>query len=165
MPFRNPRENVDAETGEIPDEQAVSEDEAGRMLASGFLGGNFPIEVAEDPLAIQKSIVARVFQATSLDELFGVWEAKTSDQLEDMTVKVLDAEFSTYTPVDGNGPMPLARVTYESNDKQDTFITTSPNLTSFIAQAQNLQALPFTAKIVGSRTRSGQTALHFERVR
>lgn len=149
---------VDPETGEVTPAQATN------MIYDAFGDANVKFQERDDPMSVQRDIVQRVMSANSLDELFGNWEVTTSDKLEGKTIKIDSVEFTTYESEDG--PIPLARVKGNERPSNDpiTFVTTAPNLTSFIARAHQLGALPFTAKIVGNKTSRGFTALHFERV-
>lgn len=149
---------ADSETGEI------TSDQASNMITDAFKDSNVTFAERDDPMSVQRDIVKRVMSANSIDELFGNWEVTTSDKLEGKTIFIEDAEFTTYESNDG--PVPLARVKGRErpSDEPMTFVTTAPNLTSFIARAMQLDALPFTAKIVGNKTSRGFTALHFERV-
>lgn len=148
-------EQVDVETGEV-----TKAGEAGSLVSFGGIGR--PVAVELDPEAIQRRILERVFEAKSLDELFGVWSAKTSDQLEGRTFEVRAVRWGEYESE--RGPIPLAEVSAidKSSGKDETFVTTAVNLTAFLAQAEAIGELPFTARIAGARTRSGQTSLHFE---
>jgi hypothetical protein len=149
--------NVDTETGEMTQEQAVA-------IVDDKFFAQVGIAIPDtDPAAIQAQIVARVMKAETLDQLFGVWEAKTSDQLENKVVTVRSVEWSGYNAE--IGLIPMAKVqAYDEIDKKDIdFISTAPNLTSFIAKAGQMGQIPFTAKIVGVKTRNGQTSLHFEK--
>jgi len=149
--------HADAETGEVTETQAVG------MIAEAFGKAGVEFSSADDPMSVQRDIVQRVMSATSLDELFGNWEVTTSDKLEGRTLTILGAEWTTYNSE--AGPIPLARVKAEDVREHSTFtfVTTAPNLTAFIARAQQIGALPFTAKIEGSKTARGFTSLHFVR--
>ena len=148
---------ADLETGEITPEKATN------MIADAFGANAVKFAPADDPQSVQRDIVQRVFSAGSMDELFGNWEVTTSDKLEGRTLTIVSAEFTTYQSEDG--PIPLARVKATEGEHAEavTFVTTAPNLTSFIARAMQLDGLPFTAKIIGSKTSRGFTALHFGR--
>lgn len=148
---------ADPNTGEVTEEGAMA------MISKEFFTDAGIALPDNDPLEIQKAIVQRVMAASTLDDLFGVWEAKTSDKFENTIIDVMGVEWGVYHA--DYGDIPLARVNMAAHPekKPDVMITTSPNLTSFIARAAAIGALPFTAKIVGSKTRNGQTALHFER--
>jgi hypothetical protein len=146
-----------------PDTGEISEDQAVNLIGEAFKMAGVQLAAADDPLGVQQQIVTRVMQAQSLDELFGNWEVTTSDKLEGRTFTILGAEFSIFNSE--QGPIPLARVaSVEGKDKTSvSWVTTAPNLTSFIARAMQLDALPFTAKIVGNKTSRGFISLHFER--
>lgn len=149
---------VDADTGEISEGHAVS------LIQEAFTGGNMSRFTQNDPETIQAAIVQRMMQAESLDDLFGNWEAKTIDKFEGEVVEILAAEWGTFNSEQGQ--IPLARLKLRSgNDKTILdVIATAPNLTAFVYKAQELELLPFKAKIVGAKTARGFTALHFERV-
>jgi len=154
---RNTAPKADPTTGEITDEQATN------MIADAFGSAGFVVAATDDPMSVQRDIVQRVMSAGSMDELFGNWEVTTSDKLEGRTFTIESVEFSIYNSE--QGPIPLARVkSTEGKDKTPvTWVSTAPNLTSFLARAQQLNGLPFTAKIEGTKTSRGFTALHFVR--
>lgn len=150
--------DVDEETGEIAEAHAVS------LIAEAFGKDSVSKFQGNDPETVQAAIVQRMMKAESLDDLFGNWEAKTIDKFEGEVVEVLAAEWGTFNSEQGQ--IPLARLKMRSGKDKTILdvIATSPNLTAFIYKAQDLGALPFTAKIVGAKTARGYTALHFERV-
>lgn len=151
---------VDAATGEIVDGEA----QAVSLIASAFTGEGVSKFVNNDPETVQAAIVQRMMSSESLDDLFGQWEAKTIDKLENEVVTITDADWGSYNSE--TGPIPLARLTLTVKGQKESqeVIATAPNLTAFVFRAQQLKLLPFTAKIVGARTARGYTALHFERV-
>lgn len=149
--------NVNPATGEI------TEDVAASMVLDIFKESGALKDDGDSPEAIQQRIVQRIFESQSIDELFGQWEMLSSDQLEGRTFTITRADFDLYTPNEGGGAVPLAKVYATEDDRSVQFITTAPNLTAFIAQCDRHGWLPFTAKIVGSKTRRGFTSLHFER--
>lgn len=150
--------DVDTDTGEILEESV-----AASKIIEAFAAGGTTIEPGDNPEAIQKRIVDRIFKADTLDDLFGQWEMLASDQLEGRTFTITACDFDVYTPNDGGAQVPLAKVTATEKDETVRFITTAPNLTAFIARAAMINEIPFTAKIVGERTKRGFTALHFAR--
>jgi hypothetical protein len=149
---------VDAKTGEIVDAPAVS------LIAEAFKTDGVQRFAAGDAETIQASIVQRVMKAESLDDLFGQWEAKTIDKFEGEIVTIHDAEWGTYNSEQGQIPLARLQLSTRANPTAQEVIATAPNLTAFVFRAQQLDALPFSAKIVGNRTSRGYTALHFERV-
>lgn len=148
---------MDAETGEITDERAVS------MIAEAFGLAGVKVRAETDPTEVQSAIVRRVLSATSLDELFEQWEVTKSQNLEGRSFEIQSVEFAVYNA--DSGPVPLARVKSKDLDdgKSVEWVTTAPNLTAFLYRAETLGSLPFEAKIVGAKTARGYTALHFER--
>lgn len=130
-------------------------------IAPGLLG-----EIRNvDPAAVQKRIADRMAQAGSLDELFGATKGSTSDEMDGKAVRVTAVTWQPYESAD-RGTIPLAVVQYVdlATNKADEFATTANGLVNFLYFAGKLGSIPFEARIVGKRTRSGQTALNFERV-
>lgn len=149
--------NVDEATGEVTESRAVS------MISQAFGGAGIQAAAADDPQAVQLAIVHRMLQADSLDELFGQWEAKTIDKFEGEVVTIQSVEWGTFNSDEGVIPLGRFTLTAKGGTESQVVIATSPNLTAFVARAEQLGSLPFTAKIVGAKTARGFTALHFER--
>jgi hypothetical protein len=148
---------ADEETGEItPD--AVPD-----AVSAAF--GN-TVEVVDERTtaeAAQDNILKRMAKAKNLDDLFGVFEGKSSNLLVGKTVTVNDFELGWYEPKDRPGRIRSATILCNEGDTELDFFTTSPNLVGFCIMAKNLGQVPFTAKIGSDETRSGFKALRFER--
>lgn len=130
-------------------------------LAPGLLGEIRSV----DPAAVQKRISDRMGKADSLDELFSATKGNTSDEMDGKAIRVLSVNWQPYEAAD-RGTIPLAVVAYVdlATNKEDEFATTASGLVNFLYFAGKLNAIPFEARIVGKRTRQGQTALNFEKV-
>lgn len=148
---------VDPATGEMTTEQAQ------KSIANSF-GIDFLAEVGErDAEAIQRGMLQRVHAGTTMDELFDSLQGKASDSLVGRSFEIQEVSWDIYNAA--QGPLPLARVKSIdlATNQPEEWVTTSPMLTVFMKRAQEIGGLPFKAKIVGKKTRSGQTALNFER--
>jgi hypothetical protein len=152
--------DVDPETGEVMETTA---NEATSLIAEAFKASGVNVIANETGLEVQRRIVERTMKAESLDDLFGQREVLTSDKLAGKTLNITDVEWDVYNSEDG--PLPLARVTSTDVKSKEAlvWITTSPNLTAFLARAQQLKALPFSAKIGETSTSRGFKTLFFER--
>ena len=150
--------NVDPATGEM------TADEANKSIAKAF-GIEFVADTTErDVEAIQRDMLSRVYKGNSLDELFDALQGKSSDALVGRSFEIHHVKWDVYNS--NNGPLPLAKVTATdlATNVEDEWITTAPMLTVFLKRAEELKLLPFKAKITEKKTRSGQSALNFERV-
>lgn len=157
MAAKDTAPTADAETGEIDEVQAES------LILEAFSGAGLVKPDADDPMAIQMQIVNRILAAESMDALFGQFEAKTIDKYEGEVVTISDAEWGTFESEQGTIPLARLQIATIAAPTPVLVIATSPNLTAFVARAQQLGGLPFTAKIIGNKTKRGFTALHFER--
>lgn len=148
---------ADAETGEIKPEEAAD------AITSAF-GSNVEIvDAKSDAEAAQDNILKRMAKAQSLDDLFGVFEGKSSQLLVGKVVTVTDFELGWYTPRDRDTRIRSATIIATEGETELDFFTTAPNLVGFCIMAKNIGAVPFTAKIASDTTRAGFNALRFER--
>jgi hypothetical protein len=147
----------DAETGEIKPEEAAD------AITSAFGSGVEVLDSKTDAEAAQDNILKRMAKAQSLDDLFGVFEGKSSQLLVGKVVTVTDFELGWYTPRDRDTRIRSATILCSEDDKELDFFTTAPNLVGFCIMAKSIGAVPFTAKIASDTTRAGFNALRFER--
>lgn len=123
----------------------------------------FPDLLAMDPQTVRERFARRFAAAQSLDDLFAVLEGSTS---KDLVGKVLQIEQVAWAPFESDrGIIPNAICTAAdiATGEVIEFATTSEALTMFIRRAELVGALPFRARITAKKTRSGQTALNFEK--
>lgn len=123
----------------------------------------FPALVEQDPDKVRERFAARFAQAESMDDLFDVLSGQTS---KDMVGTTLTIDAVAWAPFESDrGIIPLA--VCDAHDAKTgevrEFVTTSEMLVLFIRRAEIIKALPFTARITSKKTRSGMTALNFER--
>ena len=151
-PFRNP-------TPDTPpaEPEAVSPDEV-------IDPGMFPMINEVDPTAVQARMVERVFRAETIEDLFDVLDGNLSKALIGRKVQIQSVTWQPYESDSGIIPLAVVQATDLDDGEQLEFATTSSMLTSFVRRAEMIGAIPFAARIVGKRTRSGNTALNFERV-
>lgn len=124
----------------------------------------FP-EIREvDPEAVAARMAARVQKAANLDELFDSLSGNSSDTLIGKAFEFTAVEWQPYESAKGIIPMAVCTATNLDTGEEEEFITTGGMLVQFLRRAQVLGALPFSARIVEKKTRSGQSALNFERV-
>jgi hypothetical protein len=124
----------------------------------------FPALLDQDPRAVRERFAKRYIQAQTIDDLFDVLEGNTSQAMIGRKLRVSAVAWAPYESE--RGIIPLAILTAADMDTGEVleFATTGESLTMFIRRAELIGALPFEAKIASKRTRSGQTALNFERV-
>lgn len=134
------------------------------LLPVSYQGVEFPVRANMSPEAATARIMERLFASETIDDAFGVWEQRSSDALIGKVFTVNGASWGTYVNEAGE-EIPLADVdALDNKGEKASFVTTAPNLTGFIALCEHKGWLPFTARIVGAKTKRGFTALHFERV-
>lgn len=128
----------------------------------------FPGIQSVDPEAVQGRMAKRIQGADSLDELFDSLTGKSSDELVGKRYEFRSVTWQPYEAVrDGVKsiiPLALCEVVDLDTGEEDEFVTTAFMLTQFLRRAQVIGAFPFKAKIAERTTRSGQSALNFERV-
>lgn len=123
----------------------------------------FPQLLDQDPDAVRARFAARFTRAESLDDLFAVLEGSTSKDMVGRTVTILGVAWAPFESDRGIIPLAVCDAADAKTGEAFEFATTSEMLTLFIRQAELIKALPFTARITDKKTRSGQTALNFER--
>lgn len=124
----------------------------------------FPTLLSQDPASVRERFARRFMAAESLEDLFNVLEGTTS---KDMVGRRITIEQVAWAPFESDrGVIPLAICTAADAGTGEVFefATTSEALTMFIRRAELIGALPFGAKIAAKKTRTGQTALNFERL-
>lgn len=123
----------------------------------------FPSLDERSPMEVAASFAERFSEAKSLDDLFNVLQGNSSKAWVGRTIRVHAVRWQGYHADGGIIPQAVCKVTTGKNGEVQEFVTTAMVLTMFIRKAELLEALPFEAKIVEKKTRSGQTALNFER--
>lgn len=124
----------------------------------------FPGLLDQDPDAVMDRFAARFQAATDLDDLFNVLEGNTGKDLIGHSVDITGVAWAPYESDRGIIPLAICSAVDLGTGEVIEFATTGRVLTYFLRQAQLIEAFPFRARIAGKRTRSGQTALNFERV-
>lgn len=123
----------------------------------------FPTLLDQDPEAVQLRFAKRFMAAESIDDLFGVLEGNSSKDMVGRTVEIHGVAWAPYESDRGVIPLAIAEAVDVKTGEVLEFATTSAALTMFIRRAEIIGKIPFTAKIAAKKTRSGQTALNFER--
>lgn len=124
----------------------------------------FPVLLDQSPEAVQARFAEQYAKATSLAELFSVLEGNSSKDLIGHKVKIGAVNWAPYESERGIIPLAICEGVDLDTGEVINFVTTSSSLTMFIRMAELIKVLPFEAKITSKKTRSGQTALNFERV-
>jgi hypothetical protein len=124
----------------------------------------FPALLDQDPLEVKARFARRFQQAETIDDLFDVLEGNNSKGMVGRKLEIADVAWAPYES--DAGVIPLAIVSAMDLDTGEAleFATTSDMLVLFIRKAQIIGQLGFKAKITEKKTRSGRTALNFERV-
>jgi hypothetical protein len=123
----------------------------------------FPMLAAQDPEEVTARLAGRIFQAQTMDDIFGIMEGTLSKDLVDVP---LDIRGVTWQPYESDrGVTPLAIVDAVNIDTGEVvqFATTSTVLVASLRQAEIIGAIPFATKIKSRKTNSGNYALNFSK--
>lgn len=124
----------------------------------------FPQLLSQDTAAVTARFAERFLKAESLDDLFNVLQGNSSQDMVGRRVRILGVSWAPYESDRGVIPLAIADAVDIDTGETVEFATTSAMLTMFIRKAELIGELPFEARITAKKTRSGQTALNFERV-
>jgi len=123
----------------------------------------FPTLLDQDPAEVRKRFAARFARAENIDDLFAVLEGSTSKDMVGRAVQIRSVAWAPYESDRGVIPLAVCEAADLKTGEVIEFATTGEMLTMFIRRAELVGALPFEARITGKKTRSGQTALNFEK--
>ena len=124
----------------------------------------FPALLDQDPREATARFARRFMIAESLDDLFNVLEGNTSQAMVGRTIEIKAVAWVPYEADIGVIPNAICQAVDTATGEILEFATTSSALTMFIRRAELIGEIPFEAKIAAKKTRSGQTALNFERI-
>lgn len=128
-----------------------------------FPGSDKPLKATLSPEEVSNRIASRVMGAGSLDELFDVWEGQASRDLAGRSFEIRSIEWGWYQADTGEIPLAVVDAVDLKTGEETTWPTTARNLVTFLWKAEEMDALPFEARIVGETTKSGRTVLRFAR--
>lgn len=123
----------------------------------------FPQLLDQDPLEVRKRFAARFSRAETIDDLFAVLEGSTSKDMVGRVLQIRGVQWAPYESDRGIIPLAVCDAADLRTGEVIEFATTGEMLCMFIRRAELVGALPFEARVTSKRTRSGQTALNFER--
>jgi len=123
----------------------------------------FPALLDQDPAAVRQRFAKRFMEANTIDALFDVLNGQTSKDMVGRRVQILRVAWAPFESERGVIPLAICDAADVETGEALEFVTTSEALTMFIRRAELIGELPFNARIAEKRTRSGQTALNFER--
>ncbi|MGH2876216.1 MAG: hypothetical protein ACRDLV_08200, partial [Solirubrobacteraceae bacterium] len=106
----------------------------------------FPMLRQQDPLEVQARFAARFSKAQSLEDLFGVLEGTSSQDLVGRVVEIRAVAWAPYESDKGVIPLAICEAVNASTGEILEFATTSQMLTLFLRQAELIGALPFQAR-------------------
>jgi len=137
----------------------------GDNLPDAVLAGDdrIPIDWNTDPLAVQRKIVDRIFKASNVDEVFGIYAGDSTASMANKTFNILEVSFTPYESE--HGVIPMAHVDGLVGDTGEitSWRTSSTSIVAMLAKLHQLEAFPLLVRIVGSKTRGGFTAYHLEK--
>jgi len=151
-----------AEKGEVIDEATdiVLAASAESVLYNRDL---FPQLLDQDPAAVRERFAARFMKAETIDDLFAVLEGSTSKDMVGRSLQIRSVQWAPYESDRGVIPLAVCEAADMQSGEVIEFATTGEMLCMFIRRAELVGAIPFQARITSKKTRSGQTALNFER--
>lgn len=123
----------------------------------------FPTLLDQDPAAVQARFAARFARADTIDDLFNVLDGNTSQDLIGHTLEVQSVTWAPFESDRGIIPLAVCEAVDLGTGEVIEFATTGMMLTMFIRRCELIKEIPFRARIAAKKTRSGQTALNFER--
>lgn len=130
----------------------------------------FPELRWQDPQEANARFVARFNQAETLDDLYNVLSGANTQGLIGRKFQILDVDFVAYQADDGIIPNALCLGADLDSGEVLQFATTSGQPTMFLGRARLLGLLPaeegkerVLVKITETKTRSGNTAINFDR--
>lgn len=124
----------------------------------------FPDLHVQDPQAAQARFAQRFLQADTVDALFDALKGNTSQDLVGRRLQVLGVAWAPYESDIGTIPMAICNAADVESGEVLEFATTSAALTLFLRRVEMIDGFPFNTRITETKTRSGQTALNFEKV-
>ncbi|HEY1716203.1 MAG TPA: hypothetical protein VGG07_25120 [Solirubrobacteraceae bacterium] len=137
------------------------------MIAKGELVAYdpalYPSELFADPDDAGDPFTTRFAKAQTIDELFDALKGNTSQGLVGRRLQILNVHWRLFQSDIGWIPNAICDAADIETGELLEFATTGGQLTSFIRHVQLIGAFPFNVRITESKTRSGQTALNFER--
>lgn len=130
----------------------------------------FPELRWQDPNEVNTRFAARYGSATTLDELYDASGGDSVKNLVGETVQILDVDFVAYQADDGVIPNGLVVAANVKTGEVVQFACTASQPNMFMARALSLGLLPeakgkdpVLVRITDTKTRSGQTAVNFEK--
>ena len=138
--------------------------EAQYEAAELAIRSSFPELKPTDPIKATYRMAERMLGGETLDDLFDATTGKTSDDLIGKAYEFLAVSWQAYEAERGVIPQAVCEVIDLATGEVTEFVTTATMLVMFLRRAEQIGRLPFKARIAGKRTKSGQTALNFERV-
>lgn len=124
----------------------------------------YPTELFDAAEGGVVDFAARFAKAETVDALFDALAGNTSKSLVGRRLQVMSVRWRLYQADEGWTPMAICDAADVETGEVLEFATTSAMLTAFIRRVQLIDAFPFNTRITETKTRSGQTALNFERV-
>jgi hypothetical protein len=123
----------------------------------------YPSELFADEDGGGDPFTTRFAKAETMDALFDALKGNTSQGLVNRRLQILGVRWRLFQSEIGWIPNAICDAADVETGELLEFATTGGQLTSFIRHAQLIGGFPFNVRITESKTRSGQTALNFER--
>lgn len=130
----------------------------------------FPELRWQDPMEVNQRFAQRYGQAETLEDLYDASSGNSVKKLVGETIQILDVDFIAYQADDGVIPNGLVIAASAKTGEVFQFACTAQQPNMFMARALALGLLPqadgkapVLVRITDTKTRSGQTAINFDK--
>jgi hypothetical protein len=124
----------------------------------------FPELKWADPEDMGQRFADRFKRAESVDDLFDVLQGNNTKGMVGRRLEIQAVEWQAFQSDRGVIPNAICLAADVDSGEVLEFATTSMFCAMFIRRAELIDALPLKVKITSTKTRSGQTAINFEKV-
>jgi hypothetical protein len=123
----------------------------------------FPQLLDQDPAAVRERFARRFMAAETMDDLFNALEGNTAQALAGRRVQIRGVAWAPFTSDRGIIPLAICDAASLPDGEVLEFATTGDALVLFLRKTELIGGFPVDVRIAAVKTRSGQTALNFER--
>ena len=123
----------------------------------------FPTLLDPDPLEVSARFARRFAAAETVDDLFAVLEGNTVKGMVGRVVEIREVAWIPYESDRGIIPNAILVAGDVETGEALEFATTAEMCVLFVRRCELIGGLPVKVRITEKRTRSGRTAINFER--
>jgi len=132
--------------------------------ANPWDGMTVPYIEAGDPEEVTRRIIAQVLGAKSLDDVDAPWQANDMKAVNGHVFRIDGVTFTEYESERGVVPMARVSAVDKSTGEAMEWRSTATSVVAQLVAIHNLDGYGTDWRVVGAKTRSGNTAYHLERV-